>query len=172
MDFATCAPNIDPVLMQQVVRVESGGNPFAIGVVGGRLERQPKTLAEAVSTVRFLERAGYNYSIGTSQINRIHFGRLGWKENIATGFDVCANLKAGAGVLEDCHRRAKRAGYATTQTPGMYTSIHAALSCYYSGHFEKGAQLGYVAKVLGVSAKWPNAEKKGRIHLGSSMFVE
>lgn len=173
MDFATCAPNIDPILMQQVVRVESGGNPFAIGVVGGHLQRQPKTLAEAVSTAKALEREGYNYSIGTSQINKVHFDRLGWSTAVASGFDVCANLKAGAGVLEDCHKRAIRAGYPAKQEPGVYSATHAALSCYYSGHFERGAQLGYVAKVLGTTAKPPGAEKKKehRKSAAASMFI-
>ena len=37
-------------LMQHVAQVESSHNPYAIGVVGGRLVRQPRNLAEAVST--------------------------------------------------------------------------------------------------------------------------
>ena len=48
-------------VMKHVVSVESSFNPYAIGVVGGRLVRQPKTLAEALSTVRMLETGGYNF---------------------------------------------------------------------------------------------------------------
>ena len=47
-------------VMQHVMRVESSFNPYAIGVVGGRLERQPRNLPEAVATARMLEKNGFN----------------------------------------------------------------------------------------------------------------
>ena len=41
--FFSCADLAVPHdIMHHVVRVESSGNPYAIGVVGGRLQRQPK----------------------------------------------------------------------------------------------------------------------------------
>ena len=78
-----CTNGVSPQMMQQIVRVESSGNPFAIGVVGGRLERQPRNLPEALATARSLELNGYNYSIGISQVNRGHFSRLGWEKQLA-----------------------------------------------------------------------------------------
>ena len=42
-------------VMQHVINVESSRNPYAIGVVGGALVRQPKALDEALATVRMLE---------------------------------------------------------------------------------------------------------------------
>ncbi|RYF53068.1 MAG: lytic transglycosylase domain-containing protein, partial [Comamonadaceae bacterium] len=54
--------------MRHVVHVESGANPFAIGVVGGRLVRQPRTLEEARATAEMLESKGYNYSLGAAQV--------------------------------------------------------------------------------------------------------
>ena len=57
-------------VMHHVVRVESSGNPYAIGVVGGRLQRQPKNLAEAVATAKMLEQKGFNFSLGLAQVNR------------------------------------------------------------------------------------------------------
>ncbi|EGC99197.1 lytic transglycosylase catalytic, partial [Burkholderia sp. TJI49] len=36
-----CAPNVDPETLAALVRTESGFNPYAIGVVGGHLTRQP-----------------------------------------------------------------------------------------------------------------------------------
>lgn len=57
-------------VMHHVVRVESSYNPYAIGVVGGRLVRQPRTLDEAVSTARMLEQRGLNFSVGLAQVNR------------------------------------------------------------------------------------------------------
>ncbi|MGP5829257.1 transglycosylase SLT domain-containing protein [Pseudomonas aeruginosa] len=38
-----CAPTVAPQTMAAVVQVESSFNPYAIGVVGGRLQRQPKS---------------------------------------------------------------------------------------------------------------------------------
>jgi type IV secretion system protein VirB1 len=147
-----CAQIQQAPLMQRIVQVESGGNPYAIGVVGDRLIRQPRTLDEALATVDSLERAGFNYSIGSGQINRVHFKRLGWSRDLAGGFDVCANLQASADVLQECYERALRAGYPSEPARGAYGAIHAALSCYYSGNLVAGARLGYVSKVLGAQA--------------------
>ena len=49
--IATC-PNLSvPMsIMQHVVQVESAGNPYAMGVVNGKLSRQPRNLAEALKT--------------------------------------------------------------------------------------------------------------------------
>ncbi len=131
-------------MLAKIVRVESSGNPYAIGVVGGRLERQPAGLQEAVSTVDYLEKAGYNYSIGLSQVNRVHFKQLGWQGKIQSGFDVCQNLRAGARIYSQCKENAAR----SLKTSDA-TSVHrAALSCYYSGNFVTGERHGYVDKVL------------------------
>ena len=46
-------------VMQHVVNVESSSNPYAIGVVGGQLMRQPQNLDEAIATVQMLESKGY-----------------------------------------------------------------------------------------------------------------
>lgn len=130
--------------MSRIVRVESSGNPFAIGVVGGRLQRQPANLQEAVQTANQLEKAGYNYSIGLSQINRIHFKRFGWAGDIKKGFDVCGNLLAGADVFIDCKQGAIR----SLKPASADAVLRAALSCYYSGNYIAGEKLGYVDKVL------------------------
>ena len=67
MDFVAlaqhCAPTVHPLTMAAVVRVESGFNPLAIGVVGGRLVRQPVSKDEAVATAKALAGAGYNHPI-------------------------------------------------------------------------------------------------------------
>lgn len=42
MFFACTDLAVPHDIMHHVVRVESSGNPYAIGVVGGRLQRQPK----------------------------------------------------------------------------------------------------------------------------------
>jgi len=130
--------------MARIVRVESSGNPFAIGVVGGRLQRQPTNLQEAVQTADQLEKAGYNYSIGLSQVNRIHFKRFGWLGDIKKGFNACGNLQAGADVFLGCKEGAARS--LNSRSPEAV--LRAALSCYYSGSYTAGEKLGYVDKVL------------------------
>lgn len=125
-----CAPSVHPSTMSAIVRVESAGNPFAIGVVGGRLARQPRNLAEAVATARELERGGWNFSIGLAQVNRYHLA--GQRLDYAQAFDVCANLRAGARILEGCFVRARPA-HRSDQA-----ALQAALSCYYSGNFSRG----------------------------------
>jgi len=139
-----CPGLAETEIMSKIVRVESSGNPFAIGVVGARLQRQPTNLQEAIQTVQYLETAGFNYSIGLSQINRVHFKRLGWEGDIKKGFDTCRNLEAGADVYLRCKQGAARSLVADS----LDGVIRAALSCYYSGNYFDGEKLGYVGKVL------------------------
>ncbi|MGJ4804882.1 transglycosylase SLT domain-containing protein [Luteimonas sp. SDU82] len=138
MELMGCAELAVPAdVMQHVVRVESSFNPYAIGVVDGRLARQPRSLPEAVSTARMLEREGYNFSLGLAQVNRHNLASQGL-DSYERAFDVCPNLRAGARILADCHRRAGQ-------------DWGKALSCYYSGNFVTGFRHGYVQKVL---ASW------------------
>lgn len=138
MELMGCAELAVPAdVMQHVVRVESSFNPYAIGVVGGRLARQPRSLPEAVSTARMLEREGYNFSLGLAQVNRHNLASQGL-DSYEHAFDVCPNLRAGARILADCYRRAS-------------DDWGKALSCYYSGNFVTGFRHGYVHKVF---ASW------------------
>lgn len=120
-------------VMHHVVRVESSFNPFAIGVVGGRLVRQPQNLAEAVSTVRMLERRGYNFSLGVAQVNRYNLGKYGL-DTYEKAFEVCPNLQAGSKILAECYGRSS----------GDWGK---SFSCYYSGNFVTGFRHGYVQKI-------------------------
>ncbi|MEB2558774.1 lytic transglycosylase domain-containing protein [Burkholderia cenocepacia] len=134
VDFAMlaqqCAPSVHPTTLQAVVKTESGFNPYAIGVVGGRLARQPRTRDEAVATARALEAAGWNYSMGLSQVNRANLRLYGLTAE--TVFDPCANLRAGGAILTDCYTRASAGGRVPQD------AVRASLSCYYSGNFTRG----------------------------------
>lgn len=125
-----CAPQVEPTTLQAIVQTESGFNPYAIGVVGGRLARQPQNQAEAVATVKALESAGWNYSMGLSQVNRSNLSRYGL--DAAAAFDPCANLRAGAAILGQCYSRA------SASMGAGQTALRAAFSCYYSGNFQRG----------------------------------
>ncbi|AXV99207.1 lytic transglycosylase domain-containing protein [Ralstonia pseudosolanacearum] len=136
VDFNTlaqqCAPDVHPTTLQAVVRTESGFNPYAIGVVGGRLARQPKSRAEAVATAKALDAQGLNFSMGLGQVNKAHLARFAL--NYETVFDACANLQAGARILQECYQRA-------AARLGAGKALHAAISCYYSGNFNRGFQV-------------------------------
>jgi Transglycosylase SLT domain len=120
-------------IMHHVVHVESARNPFAIGVVGGRLSRQPRSLDEALAAVQTLKEQGYNFSVGIAQVNRYNLARYGLS-SYAQAFETCPNLKAGSQILKECHDRARDWG--------------KAFSCYYSGNFVTGFEHGYVQKVF------------------------
>ncbi|GHD70287.1 hypothetical protein GCM10007164_14860 [Luteimonas padinae] len=122
-------------VMEHVVSVESSFNPYAIGVVGARLARQPRSLEEAVATAKHLEREGYNFSLGLAQVNRHNLAKQGL-DSYEKAFTACPNLAAGARILADCHARAG----------GDWGK---AFSCYYSGNFVRGFRDGYVQKVQG-----------------------
>ena len=135
-----CAPNVDRETLAALVRTESGFNPYAIGVVGGHLLRQPATLAVALATARELDAQGFSYSVGLTQVNNRNFARAG--ETVESIFEPCRNLHAGAAVLTECFARSRGT------TPDPQQALRAALSCYYSGNFTTGFETGYVSRVV------------------------
>lgn len=132
-----CAPGVAPQLLGRVASVESGGNPFAIGVVGGRLARQPKTLPEALATVSELDAGGWNYSMGLVQVNVHNLAKYG--QTAASVFDPCINLRTGAAILRACY------DHDAPDAARQDSVVRAALSCYYSGNFSGG--MSYARKV-------------------------
>jgi len=136
--LTACAPLVHPVTAHALISVESGFNPHAIGVVGGALERQPRTAMEAIATATTLQREGRIFSVGLAQINVGNLRRLGL--TIPEAFDACRNLGAMQTVLEECF---DRAGAGTSQR-----ELRRALSCYYSGNFATGFRHGYVDRVV------------------------
>lgn len=134
MELMSCPEMAVPrEVMQHVVHVESSHNPYAIGVVGGHLVRQPTNLDEALATVRMLESRGFNFSVGIAQVNRYNLARYGLA-SYAQAFEVCPNLQAGARILAECYQRHKDWG--------------KSFSCYYSGNPVTGYRHGYVQKVF------------------------
>jgi type IV secretion system protein VirB1 len=150
MDTATflslalaCSPQVHPDTARAIASVESSFNPYAIGVVGGELRRQPRTRAEALATINALQADGWNYSVGIGQINVSNFARLGLTPGSA--LDPCTSLTAMQSVLGECYARAE-SNHATVQY-----ALRFALSCYYSGNFSTGLRHGYVRKVVKAS---------------------
>jgi len=139
----SCAPQVDAGTAQALVAVESGFNPYAIGVVGGALIRQPRTQAEAISTAKSLQAEGWNFSVGLAQINVRNLESLGL--TVESSFDPCASLTAMQTVLADCYDRAS--SQVANAAARSQAALRQALSCYYSGNFVTGFEHGYVHRV-------------------------
>lgn len=135
----SCAPAVHASTMRRLVEVESSFNPYAIGVVGARLQRQPRSYQEALATISWLHAKGYNYSVGLTQINRYNFRTHGLTP--ASALLACPNLAAGAAILATCFRRAN-----LQEQP--QAALRAAFSCYESGNFTTGFRDGYVQKIV------------------------
>ena len=138
-----CAPQVHLTTAHALVAVESAFNPWAIGVVGGSLQRQPRHRTEAMATAQALQATGRNFSVGLGQINLGNFQRLGL--TLESAFEPCTNLAAMQAVLSECFERARRK---SPSRSGGQVALRAALSCYYSGNFSTGFRHGYVRKVV------------------------
>lgn len=151
-----CAPTVAPQTMAAIVQVESTFNPYAIGVVGGVLQRQPQAKNEAVETAKALEADGWNFSLGIAQVNRHNLPKYGLSYEEA--FDPCENMRVGSLILEDCYTRALPRVDGDEQR-----ALQSAFSCYYSGNFTRGFQPdvsgkpSYVEKVLAQADVEPKA---------------
>ncbi|ECK6787724.1 lytic transglycosylase domain-containing protein [Salmonella enterica] len=117
-----CAASIHPDTAQEVARVESGFNPYAIGVVGQQKGIFPKDINDALSHVKILKAQGKNYSVGLMQINQSNFNKYNVTEEQL--FNPCTNLSVFEKIITDCYQRGG--------------TLKRALSCYYSGNFETG----------------------------------
>lgn len=141
-----CAPNVAPSTLRAIAYVESGFNPYAIGVVGSRLQRQPKNLPEAISTANALRDAKVRFSAGMIQIYVGNWSA--YNLNSETAFDPCSNMRAAAGILTNCYARAKN------KEADPQVALRQALSCYYSNNFVTGFQHGYVQKVVSAAQRF------------------
>ena len=126
---AQCGAEVYTEAIHRIISVESSFNPYAIGVVGGRLARQPVNKEEAIVTARYLANAGWNFSMGLAQINRYNLSR--YALDYETVFEPCSNLRAAASIYQECYDRALKVSDAET-------ARLKAFSCYYSGNFSRG----------------------------------
>lgn len=149
MDFdavaTTCAPYVAASTLRAMATVESALNPFAIGVVGGRLQRQPRNLLEGVSTATALKAQNVKFSAGLVQIYVLNWAAYGL--DAESVFDPCANMRAAQGILSNCYKRATKA----SDHPQI--ALRKAISCYYSNNFVTGFSHGYVQKVIAAASQ-------------------
>lgn len=133
-----CAPTVAPATIQQIIQVESKGDPLAIGVNGGRLPRPAKNAADAAALARAAIQQGYSVDLGLMQVNSKNLARLGY--TVEDMFDSCKNLAAGAKVLTDFYVRA------TARHSDPQVALRLALSAYNTGSFSRGFRNGYVSR--------------------------
>lgn len=138
---AQCAPQVHYATLITLIQHESNGNPFAIGVNGHyTLQRQPKTLQEAIKKAQWLKARGYDFDAGLAQINIRNAQHMGL--SIPQLFDPCENLRTAAKILTTCYERASE-HYKDEQK-----ALRAALSCYNTGNLSSGLSNGYVKKMI------------------------
>lgn len=145
-----CAPLIHPITMGAIIRVESGGNPFAVSInypqalaaQGRSLPEiaQPRSVAEASRLVDSLAGQGFSTSLGLAQISTEHLDEFGLTS--AQLFDPCTNLRLAERILVRCKQQVSVAGASPHQL------IARTLSCYNSGNDTLGQRNGYVAAIV------------------------
>jgi type IV secretion system protein VirB1 len=140
-----CAPNVSPVTIEAIIRVESKGNPLAINV--NRVKVQPivpKTAHDVAKVAKDWIARGFSVDLGLAQINSANLQKLGL--TVEQVLDPCTNIKASAIILAEGYSRAKN-----LHGEGQ-TALQAALSAYNTGNFTNGFKNGYVQKYYGRQA--------------------
>jgi type IV secretion system protein VirB1 len=127
-----CAPQVDPVTMSAVVKQESGGNPWALNNNTTKKSQIFGTKSEAVAAALHAIRNGQSVDMGLAQLNSKNLEWLGL--TVEQAFDPCANINAGAKILEN--------GYVKTG------NLHQALSMYNTGKPNSTTGSAYAQKVF------------------------
>jgi type IV secretion system protein VirB1 len=135
-----CAPTVAPETVLAIIRTESRGRPFALGVNGARQPAPQSNAVDAVAVARRYIAAGYSVDLGLGQINSRNMRKMGltWE----TVFDPCINVAALGQILTQNYSAVK-AG----RDP--QTALRVAISLYNTGSSSRGFRNGYVAKVVG-----------------------
>lgn len=137
-----CAPNIAPITLEAVIRVESGGNPLAVNVNGVPVQPLPATSTTGAAQIAetYILR-GYSVDLGLMQVNSRNLAALG--TTVERVLDPCTNVRDGAAILTADYAEAAR-----TRGDGQ-AALQAALSAYNTGSFYRGFTNGYVARYYG-----------------------
>ena len=136
-----CAPAVAPVVVEAIMRTESGFDPLALHINGGvRLRSPPRTAAQAATWSQWLIDRGYSVDMGLMQINSRNLASL--RLTAADVFEPCQNIKAGAAILAAQYDR-------SVQVSGVGSrALLQAISAYNTGTFKGGFRNGYVGKVV------------------------
>lgn len=138
-----CAPNVAPFTIQEIIRVESEGNPLALNINtrnGVKLRPTIKiTTAEHAIAVTYaaIER-GHSVDMGYMQVNSENLKGLGY--TVEDMFNPCKNLAAGAQIFEAAYLQE------LPKHKNEQAALAAALSIYNTGNRRNGFMNGYVGK--------------------------
>jgi type IV secretion system protein VirB1 len=138
-----CAPNVAPVTIQEIIRVESAGNPLAININtrnGVKLRPTIKitTPQHAIAVTYAAMALGHTVDMGYMQVNSANLVKLGY--TVEDMFDPCKNITAGARILESAYMQV------LPRHTNEQAALQAALSIYNTGNRMGGFNNGYVAK--------------------------
>ncbi|MES3022793.1 MAG: transglycosylase SLT domain-containing protein [Pseudomonadota bacterium] len=136
-----CAPAMNRALMAALVRRESDGNRFAIGMDGNGVPvAQPTNLIDAVAAAEGLARIGKGFSVGLAQIHISNIRSMGlsWEQ----AFDACTSLRKGQQIFEHFHVRAIAAGFKNGE------ATFAALRGYNSGNVFAPISNNYASAIM------------------------
>ncbi len=137
-----CSPQIEAGTAQAIVKRESGGNPYAIGVgKSAWLSHQPRTKAQALHVAHQLGKAGIEFDVGVAQIRTTNLRRYGF--TVEQALEPCTNFQLMQIILLENYHRAIRQG----RQPGTQASL-ASVSAYNTGSLTSGFSNGYVAAVV------------------------
>ncbi|QQD71946.1 transglycosylase SLT domain-containing protein [Acidithiobacillus ferrivorans] len=92
--------------MAAIVRVESGGDPLAMWDNTARRGYHPHALRQALAILRRLMAAGHQVDVGIAQVDTENFREYGLTPT--TALNACANLHAGAEILQAAWNTARR----------------------------------------------------------------
>lgn len=134
-----CVNPLHKVTMEAIIKVESSGNPLALGLNKGyKLQTQPKTEDQAKLWAEYLEKNDYNFDVGLGQVNIKNIHKYGYKASDL--LDPCLNLKIASDILDKSYQ------VASTKNSSAI-AIQKAISAYNTGNFTSGFANGYVQKV-------------------------
>lgn len=135
-----CSPDVSPLTMSYIVKLESGNNPYSININrNAALEHQPSSEAEAITVAKKLISENKNIDLGLAQINSKNLKGLGL--TVEEIFKPCVNLAASQTILKACYHESVK-----SWQPGQDALKHT-LSCYNTGSQTRGFSTGYVQKV-------------------------
>lgn len=138
-----CASGVAPSTMAAIIKVESGGNPWAIGdnTAGGRVSPAPRNINEAATKALELIKLGHSLDLGLAQINSNNLKSYG--VSVKEVFELCTNITVGSKILSKFYLKSVE-----KYGPGDVSLFHS-LSAYNTGSFYKGPN--YVLKILGAA---------------------
>lgn len=139
-----CAPGVAPYNIQELIRVESSGNPLGLGInVKNGVKLKPTikvdTPQKAIAVTYAAMELGHSVDMGLMGINSANLKRLGYTVEDMF-YDKCKNIKAGAQIFTEAYLQE------LPKHQNEQAALAAALSIYNTGNRRGGFNNGYVAK--------------------------